>query len=394
MMQEVPCPFCHAANAPDVSVCANCQRSLVVGKLTSLGTGVLPKGFVWEMRPATITLGRHIGCDFVIPSNLIAGDQLRFEFTGSGFTVRDLEGRGRCFVEDEVIDGEQPIEHHNRLRVGVEEFLYTYIAPSDERVTKIPDPLAAALQLTLGIISEFHASLNIQELVDNALDAILRLTRTKRAYAFLVEEPDEGEMELREIAARAPGGKALDSQAGEEEEEGISHSLVREVLSGSELVIIEDAAAQKVSSDTVSRLKLRTIICAPLVTYDPQTGKKRVMGVLYADSLRPVGELPPHCRPTLQMLVQIIVATINKWQTYTNMQEQFDTFERSVEDLYRDLEVAAGEIHQLEERVGEGPAFDQIDREGILFHLNAVDARIQTAQTNLQRLMYMRRRVL
>ena len=54
------------------------------------------------------------------------------------------------------------------------------------------DPIAAHLQLTLGIISEFHASLNLQEVFDNALDAVIRLTRTERAYAFLVEVDDDG----------------------------------------------------------------------------------------------------------------------------------------------------------------------------------------------------------
>ena len=56
-MSDIICIKCKAANTDDAYVCSNCEISLVVGKLTSLGKGVLPKGFVWELRPKKITVG-------------------------------------------------------------------------------------------------------------------------------------------------------------------------------------------------------------------------------------------------------------------------------------------------------------------------------------------------
>lgn len=358
-----------------------------MAKLVSLGSGVLPKGFVWEMRPKSTTLGRQIANDFVIPSNLIAPQQLRFQFNGNAFLVSDLEERGRCSIDGTVFSQPTMLANGTRLRVGVEEFQYEFIGPTTGPAPS-HDPLAASLQLTLGIISEFHASLNIQEVLDNALDAVLRVTRTKRAYAFMVDYDDEGDAELREVAARCSGGKPV----RDEDREGytISQSMIERVLSGSDAVMIEDAGAEQVDTETIRRFKLKSVVCLPLLTYDPHTGRKRVMGVLYADSLMPTGQLPPHCRPTLHMLTQIVTSTIVKWQNYTNMQEQFANYQRSVHVLSKDLEVCGEQVQALQAQMAQRRGFNQMSRDELAFELDAVCSRLGTVQASLQRLQYLR----
>ncbi|HCN07873.1 MAG TPA: hypothetical protein DIT01_08060 [Lentisphaeria bacterium] len=382
-MDDITCPQCKTLNQPDADSCNDCDSSLLVGKLTSLGIGVLPKGFVWEMRPGDLSLGRNIANDFVIPSNLIAGEQLRFVYQGKGFSLLDVEQKSRCTVGGRTINDATKLRDGDTIKVGVEEFLFNWSGADAREVPRV-DPLANHLQLMLGVISEFHTSLNLQEVFNNAVDAVVRLTHTKRGYAFLVDVRADGEMELVEVAARRTGGKAL----ADEDPSGytISQSIISQVVSGDEPIVIEDAGAQQVRTDTMLKFKLISVVCLPLVTFNHRTGKKRVMGVIYCDSPMPTGELPKHCRPTLQMLTQILTATIVKWQNYEKMETLFNTFAHSAAALEQDLAVVQKDIEMLQARVSEPDGINKISTDEIHSELQTLNARVNTAVTSLGRL--------
>jgi hypothetical protein len=381
-MEDIACPSCKTVNPNDAFVCQNCQVSLVIGKLTSNGKGVLPKGFVLEMRNKELTLGRHVSNEFVIPSNLIARRQLRFHPTSYGFAVEDAEKRGRCSIDEERLADQLPLRDGMTLKIGVEEFVYNYLEPTGGKAKVVKDPLAAHLQLMLGVISEFHASLNLQEVFDNAVDAIMRLTGTKRGYAFLLEEGGGGS-ELREVAARAAGGKALQ----EDPTEGytISQSMIQRVMGGNESIIIEDAVAQQAETETMVRFKLKSVVAVPLVTYNYKTGKRSVMGVIYADSLMPTSGLPKHSRPTLQLLAQILTSTIIKWQNFDKMESHFRTIEQSVGALEGDLELTAQSLAVAAQTLQDPGQASNVARE-----LTQMSTQIEQLRAQAERLQSVR----
>ncbi|RMD78649.1 MAG: GAF domain-containing protein [Lentisphaerae bacterium] len=381
---DVRCLYCDTINSEDAYYCSNCERSLIVGKLTSLGTGVLTKGFTYELRPTSHTLGRNIGNDFVIPSNLIMAQHLKLEYSEKGFTVINLTDRGNIFVNDEVVTDRKLLPNGALLKVGVEEFRYEFTPPTGEKVTKVPDPVTAQLQLMLGIISEFHASMSLQEVLDNAVDAVLRLTRTRRGYCFLVEETSDGATELREVSAREAGGKQL--VPDESEEYTISQSIISQVLSGNGSVIIEDAMAQQVDTETIRRFKLKSIVCLPLCTYSAKTGEKHVMGIIYADHVMPTGTLPKHCRSTLQMLTDIITSTIVKWQRYEELEHTFRNLGRNIRIVMSDLQTIVEQINLLQERIQEPQQINRISPDDICLELNTIESRIQAIYTNIHQL--------
>jgi len=261
------------------------------------------------------------------------------------------------------------------------------ILPADEAMSATADPMSSHLQLMLGIISEFHTSLNLQEVFNNAVDAVLRITRTKRGYAFLIEQTADGDVELREVAARTTGGTPTNES--NDSDYTISQSIIQQVLAGHDSIIIEDAAAQQVDTETIRKFRLKSIVCLPLVTYSPKTGKKQAMGIIYADSLMPTGALPKHCRPTLQMLTQIVTSTVVKWQNYNKMETLFTNYERSLTSLEKDLELVSGQITELQ---GNG-RIDTLSPQEVVGELDTINSRIKTVQTNLNRLHYMRKGV-
>ena len=230
------------------------------------------------------------------------------------------------------------------LKIGLEEFLYEFKKPVNEKVKRVPDPIAGQLQLMLGIISELHTSVSLQNLLDNAIDGVLRLTRTKRGYGFMVENTIEG-LELKEVSARQAGGKPLKEE--DDEEYTISQSAIHQVLSGNGSVIVEDALSENINTETIRRFKLKSIVCLPLKMFNQNTGKLEVIGIIYADSLMPSGKLPKHCRSTLQLMTEIISSNILNWQHYDEMKSHYLYYDSNINVVKQEIADAKQNINYI-----------------------------------------------
>jgi hypothetical protein len=369
---DIKCIFCHAQNPEDAYFCNSCENSLIVGKMTSNGTGIITRGFTWELRPRDHSLGRNMTNDFVIPSNQVAGTHLKLLFSDDCFYINNESAQGNVFVNSAPIVGVTPLPENCILQVGKEEFRYSFSLPEGtsmeelERTqhgTPIPPPappkeeeedtagqVASQLQLLLGIISEISNADSLQAALDHAVDSVLRLSRTKRGYCFLVEETAEGTMELHEVAARQSGGKPLpEDGAGEYT---ISQSMLTQVLAGNGSVMIEDAMNQKIDTNTIRKFKLKSIVCLPLMKRGPD-GNANVMGVVYADSVMPTGELPEHSKSTLQMLTEILSSTILRWQELERARGKVAKIEPVLEEAEKQALAAYTELEVLRESATE-----------------------------------------
>lgn len=382
---EVVCPHCQAANPPDTNFCVHCQRNLIVGKLTSLGTGVLTKGFAWEMRPRLRTLGRSVGNDFVIPSNLVAGEQLRFTYQDGEFRIGEVAASGKCRVNGEPLEEERLLHDGDVLTVGVEELLYQRLDLTGVAEDAGGEPLSEQLQLLLGIMAEFFSSPTLQELVDNAVDAVLRLTHLQRGFAFFVDDREGGEIELREVSARVVGGRPMpEADTGQY---SISQAVIQRVISSEGMIYLHDAFATNMGQDnSPAPPSLRSVACVPMVTFHPRTGRKHVMGLIYADAVTPICALPENCRPRLQMLAQLITSTVARLQNHERMEHTFISCQRAVRSLDHDLSELNGEVQALLRRLDEKDRVNQISREELRLDLEAVQARLQIVQGIVRRL--------
>lgn len=387
-MQDVVCPYCRANNAPDALFCSNCEQSLIVGKLTSLGTGVLTKGYVWELRPTDQYLGRQVSNDFVVPSNMLAARQLRLSYQNHGFLLTDVANNGICSVNDYHVQIDTPIYDGDTLRVGDETFLYNLQAGQENDLPQYLDPLAAQLQTMLATVSELHCSLNMQETLDNAVDSVLRLTNTQRGFVFFVDLDERGDVELREMSARAQGARALPDEWNAERL-SVNQAVIRQVIAGDGQVLIEDAMSQQVTAETIRRFRLRSLVCMPLAIYSERSGRPHVLGVLYADSPEPTGELPKNCRQSLQMLAQILAATILKWQTFDRMKEDFVKYEHAVGALDQEIAQGVQQIEYLQERVNSPEQTHRLGREELSLELGALAARLASVRADLARVGYL-----
>ncbi len=108
-----------------------------------------------------------------------------------------------------------------------------------------------------------------REVLDGTLDHVCDLTRARRAM-LVVQRPDGS---LSPVAARQQGRRALDAP-----DEEFSHSTVRTALAERRsLCMLDTFGADKLTSSSIDRLGLCTVMCVPLLVGGEP------LGVLYAD---------------------------------------------------------------------------------------------------------------
>lgn len=116
-----------------------------------------------------------------------------------------------------------------------------------------------------------NSSLELDVVLQQVMDAIIRLTRAERAMLLL---DNNGELEVK--IARNISQETLDDAASQ----GISYSIVRRVAETGEPVVTLNAQEDErfSSQHSIVSYKLRSILCAPLKI------KGETTGVIYADN--------------------------------------------------------------------------------------------------------------
>jgi len=116
-----------------------------------------------------------------------------------------------------------------------------------------------------------NSSLDLGVVLQQVMDAIIRLTQAERAMLLL---DNAGALEVR--MARNMSQETLDDAASL----AISHSLVRRVAATGEAIVTINAQEDErfAAQHSIVSLKLRSIVCAPLKI------KGQTIGVLYADN--------------------------------------------------------------------------------------------------------------
>ena len=139
--------------------------------------------------------------------------------------------------------------------------------------SKLADELTELSQLRalVGTYEQMLSSLDLDEVLNEAMDNVIALTGAERGYIALTN-PFADEIEFRVARDPAlPGGSAF----------GGSHTILRDVLNSGQPMLTDNAYKDPRFSDsaaTIARLTLRSVLCVPLLLKD------RVIGAVYVDN--------------------------------------------------------------------------------------------------------------
>lgn len=234
-------------------------------------------------------------------------------------------------------------------------------------------PMAGRLMLILGYMKEFQGALNIKELYNSAIDAVLSVTGMDRGYGFLIEY-NQDQMSLKEVTSRKKGKDFF------EKDYTISKSMLKKVIKANGAVLIDNADTSVESTVSMRDFKIKSLVCLPLMLYDKESKKEILRGIIYADKMM-AGKLADHARTTLQMLTELIAINIDRCLRFQEMQSTWDSYN----DFFRDI---ANELNIIKDNldiIGKGvkKTEDKKEMESFTQHLFAQQARINEIANSL-----------
>ena len=192
-------------------------------------------------------------------------------------------------------------------------------------------PMAGRLMLILGYMKELQGALNLKELYNSAIDAVLSVTGMDRGYGFLIQYKQD-QMSLKEITSRKKGQDFF------EKDYTISKSMLRKVIKANGAVLIDDADTNVESTVSMRDFKIKSLVCLPLMLYDKESKKDVLRGIIYADKMMS-GRLPEHSRTTLQMLTELIAINIDRCLKYKEMQGTWESYNSFFIDVAQELKI-------------------------------------------------------
>ena len=350
------CANCGAVNHKGTSTCSSCNEHTTIALLKSMGTGNVPKDFTWPLYPHDMEVGSSTSNDIVIPSNRLAKKHCKLVYQKGAMFLERTDRTNPVYMNGHnvQIGVMQKLNEGASIRLGLDEVKIFYHTLKDtemnlktekEKAQRNLDKkhstnaVAARLMLMLGYLQELHSSMDVKDLLSNSVDAVLKLTGLDRGYAFITQIDEDGDMSLKEIISRKVGG--LDFF---EKDYTISRSMLEKVMSGDGSVIIEDADEAQ-STNSMRDFKIKSVVCIPLKSKDPETGEINLLGIIYADKMMAKTNLPKQIRQSLQVLTQLIVANMNRCQKYREALDTCKQYNNYIKNL-------GDEVHTVSENLG------------------------------------------
>lgn len=250
-------------------------------------TGGPAAGKEYVLDSPEITLGRAVSADIQLPDMVISRHHTSIYFEGTRWVVKDLESTNGTWLGSRRVRRPTPLELGSTVRLGNSLFEVKELdEPLEEPMisarvesvsvarSHIGKPESALVQREQTKLEAMYKVQNLayaagtlQELYDRSLEIVTGAMPADRAHLLLYE--DDGAM--------VPAAERDDNgPVAEKTLDTVSRSITRWVRTQDEGVLSIDAAKDvRFSSQSISDLKLRRVMCVPI------HGSDKLLGMIY-----------------------------------------------------------------------------------------------------------------
>ncbi len=278
-------------------------------------------GSIVELKSEVAILGRHPGCQVVIDNVAISRQHAKISQTDGQFVIEDLNSRNGTFLNGEPVRGKVPIKDRDRIRICDVHFRFHLEKPAADLhdstyfnlKSKTPppiDPAARTMSETGGpqhiessssIIrtleagpqrevrldvqpeAKLRAILEITRAVSRELNVDLLLPKVLATLFKIFPQAEHGFVALVNAETGERETKAAQSRSGADPTAmaAWSATVVDRAIESGEAILTADALEDTRfrHSESVSELKIRSMMCAPLIS---QSG--RAVGAIQLDT--------------------------------------------------------------------------------------------------------------
>jgi serine phosphatase RsbU (regulator of sigma subunit) len=272
-------------------------------------------GTVVELKKDVTVIGRLPDCDIVLNANGVSRRHAEIRRVGLGFSVVDLDSRNKTIVNQSELKGsvEHPLKNNDRITICDIELAYDSgfaeksidSAPasdvvmiteggagesSDFRTLEASRSSAMAstvrpevkLKAILEITRSLSKELRIDAVAPKIIDSLMEIFPGAERLFLMLQDPSTKRLVRKAFKYRPQKRSSFTRSVPEDEvPASISRSIVEFVLGQKKAVLSQDAGNDKnlPSSASISDLKIRSVMCVPLLTPDTQA-----IGILQLDT--------------------------------------------------------------------------------------------------------------
>jgi sigma-B regulation protein RsbU (phosphoserine phosphatase) len=272
-------------------------------------------GTLVDLKNDVTVIGRLPDCAIVLAANGVSRRHAEIRKVGPAFLLVDLESRNKTLVNDTALDGgvEHLLKENDRINICSIEFVYHAAFPLK---TKEPEPAADVIEVTesdgsekqafrtleasrsstmastvrpevklkaiLEITRSLSNELRIDTVAPKILDSLMEIFPGAERLFLMLQDPSSNRLVRKAFKYRPQNRPSyLRTVPEDEAPTTISRSIVDYVLGQKKGVLSQDAGADKnlPSSASIADLKIRSVMCVPLLTPD-----NKAIGILQLDT--------------------------------------------------------------------------------------------------------------
>ncbi len=283
-------------------------------------------------------IGRHPNCEVVLQNGAVSRHHAQILEDHGHYALEDLRSRNGCFLNGEKIEGRVPLRDGDEIRLcevvlsflehpsttlpRTQEDLPLHVGETldfeaiegstgldESRILMLPEPFGpedefdagtstrrvtsgedsshstidpnVKLRAVLAITRALNRELEIEQVLPRLLETLFSIFPQAEQGFVLLRDGEAENSRLKLKASRARGGQAADAVA-------ISMTVVRHALHTKEAIISENVPddSRFKGSTALTKMRIRSIMCVPLVTQDEAEVGLGVIQIVTRDAKR------------------------------------------------------------------------------------------------------------
>ncbi|WP_435016438.1 SpoIIE family protein phosphatase [Tundrisphaera sp. TA3] len=278
--------------------------------------GPEPAGQIIEIKGDPFVIGRLQDCHIILDSTGVSRKHAEIRRDGDRYALVDLHSRNFTFLNNQKVNPDQPaptLSANDRIKICEVEFVFYPQAPAarppqptppgDEMiVTEGKDDLSNAvhtldasrtssmasavrpevkLKAILEISRNLSSDLKIETVAPKIVDSLMELfPQSERGFLILID-PASKKLVRKAFKYRPNRRSSLAAPFADEVPMSISRTIVNHVIEQKKAMLSQDAGADSdlKITDSITELKIRSVMCVPLVTPDGE-----VLGIIQLDT--------------------------------------------------------------------------------------------------------------